>query len=451
MPDQKPPSATATHFELFNELSLRPEILRGQFVEFARVVTQTLAESLRVGRINVWTFNADRSAIVSVDEFDLKSGKHHSGTAFPIAAAPKYFAKLCATRSLSISDSMTDPIAAEFREVYSRPLGIGALLDSLIFYGQEMVGVMCFENVGGPHVWTVEETYLAGIVADLLSRAYTLQEQQKLMVLLETQNEDLEKRIKVRTLDLEDLVSNQTALLRGICHDIANAINMIYVNCEIGKRKPEAKFFDQVRQSAALIQGMMSDVRCYCKFSDQHTGSGPKTGGFSTTAGTDLTDLALQARLVMNDRARQKGIQIQTQFETLKEVWVEADPFALLHSVVCNLLNNAIKFSPENGKIEVYGRDQGDHFELVIRDYGHGMSSEKIHEITDAHGSVKSELGTKGEAGTGYGLLQVKHYLRRFDGSFTVRSWTRDSVEAPRGTEITLRLRRYSQVHKKAS
>jgi len=115
------------------------------------------------------------------------------------------------------------------------------------------------------------------------------------------------------------------------------------------------------------------------------------------------------------------------------------------------LLNNAIKFSPENGKIEVYGRDQGDHFELVIRDYGHGMSSEKIHEITDAHGSVKSELGTKGEAGTGYGLLQVKHYLRRFDGSFTVRSWTRDSVEAPRGTEITLRLRRYSQVHKKAS
>jgi len=317
MPDQKPPSTTAIHFELFNELSLRPEILRGQFVEFARVVTQTLAESLRVGRINVWTFNADRSAIVSVDEFDLKSGKHNSGTAFPIAAAPKYFAKLCATRSLSISDSMTDPIAAEFREVYSRPLGIGALLDSLIFYGQEMVGVMCFENVGGPHVWTVEETYLAGIVADLLSRAYTLQEQQKLMVLLETQNEDLEKRIKVRTLDLEDLVSNQTALLRGICHDIANAINMIYVNCEIGKRKPEAKFFDQVRQSAALIQGMMSDVRCYCKFSDQHTGSGHKTGGFSTTAGTDLTDLALQARLVMNDRARQKGIQIQTQFETL--------------------------------------------------------------------------------------------------------------------------------------
>jgi len=54
---------------------------------------------------------------------------------------------------------------------------------------------------------------------------------------------------------------------------------------------------------------------------------------------------------------------------------------ALLHTMLFNLINNAIKYTDENGKIEMSGRIAGGSYELSIQDNGSGIAPENLSVI----------------------------------------------------------------------
>lgn len=86
---------------------------------------------------------------------------------------------------------------------------------------------------------------------------------------------------------------------------------------------------------------------------------------------------------------------------------------AMLRSIFVNLINNAIKFSPEDCSIEVTGKivDE-DTYEISVKDEGVGIDEAKIEDKLK-NNTDYSTTGLQNEVGTGLGLLLVKIILEK--------------------------------------
>ena len=101
-----------------------------------------------------------------------------------------------------------------------------------------------------------------------------------------------------------------------------------------------------------------------------------------------------------------------------------------LRTVVRNILSNAVKFSFDGGTIEIGVTDNNDG--LYIRDHGIGMTADRVRELMTAKHAVASQTGTKGEGGTGIGMLLCRELIHRNKGTMKVES------ELSKGTTFTI-------------
>ncbi|MFT6582127.1 MAG: signal transduction histidine kinase [Alphaproteobacteria bacterium] len=92
---------------------------------------------------------------------------------------------------------------------------------------------------------------------------------------------------------------------------------------------------------------------------------------------------------------------------------VDGDPI-MVDTILRNLIDNAIKFTPEGGEIEVSAAQHADSVQLAVRDSGVGMSAETIARLFKLDDKV-STTGTNGEASSGLGL-QLCHELAELHG-----------------------------------
>jgi len=103
---------------------------------------------------------------------------------------------------------------------------------------------------------------------------------------------------------------------------------------------------------------------------------------------------------------------------------------------VYNLLTNAVKYSPPQTRVRVYGEDgKGDRVRLSIRDQGIGMDKKEVGRIFEKFYRTK-RAEQSGEVGTGIGLSLVDQIVTRHGGTIHVES------EPGKGSEFTLVLKR---------
>ena len=103
-----------------------------------------------------------------------------------------------------------------------------------------------------------------------------------------------------------------------------------------------------------------------------------------------------------------------------------------LRTVVRNILNNAVKFSFDGGTVEIGITDSNDG--LYIRDHGIGMTADRVRELMTAKHALASQTGTKGEGGTGIGMLLCRELIHRNKGTMKVES------EPNKGSMFTITL-----------
>lgn len=92
-----------------------------------------------------------------------------------------------------------------------------------------------------------------------------------------------------------------------------------------------------------------------------------------------------------------------------------------LQSVVSNLVSNAVRYTPADGRITISWDVDEDGGHLAVRDTGIGIAEEDIPRITERF--YRTDGGrTRQRGGTGLGLAIVKHALRRHDADLEIRS-----------------------------
>lgn len=109
-------------------------------------------------------------------------------------------------------------------------------------------------------------------------------------------------------------------------------------------------------------------------------------------------------------------------------LWVIADAQRMLQ-VLSNVLDNALKFTPPHGSIQIDLVDKGASVQMRVRDDGRGISAERLPNVFDLY------AGATASHGMGIGLTVARRIIELHDGSITVLS-----EGLNKGTEVVITL-----------
>ncbi|HLQ40692.1 MAG TPA: cell wall metabolism sensor histidine kinase WalK [Tetragenococcus sp.] len=132
----------------------------------------------------------------------------------------------------------------------------------------------------------------------------------------------------------------------------------------------------------------------------------------------EMVDFVLD-RFDMMMEKQDKKYQIIREF-TKRDLWVEVDTDRMMQ-VIDNVMNNAVKYSPEGGKITVRLMETHNNIVLSITDQGLGIPSNELNKIFDRFYRVDKARARK-QGGTGLGLAISKEVLKAHGGSIWVES-----------------------------
>jgi len=139
--------------------------------------------------------------------------------------------------------------------------------------------------------------------------------------------------------------------------------------------------------------------------------------------------------------AQDKNITLKVKPDDLTEVWVKADPDRM-EQVMLNLIENAVKYGNEGGKVIVHFNEGKKYIEIAVRDNGPGIPHEHLNRIFERFYRVDKSR-SKEIGGTGLGLAIVKHILNAHDSKIAVMS------KPEKGTTFSFKLEKVfaSSVH----
>ena len=111
-----------------------------------------------------------------------------------------------------------------------------------------------------------------------------------------------------------------------------------------------------------------------------------------------------------------KNLQIMQHIEPYT-INVDGETFSI---AISNILSNAIKYSKENGVIEINGRKENNNYILTFKDYGIGITQEDILKLFERfHRGANAK---KEYPGTGLGLSIVSRIIKAHKGNIEIQS-----------------------------
>ena len=128
-----------------------------------------------------------------------------------------------------------------------------------------------------------------------------------------------------------------------------------------------------------------------------------------------LDDQLREAVILLESRFDEKNIKVEVNVE---EFQIESSK-SLLMSVWTNLLDNAVKFTDENGEIVVSLKSCGDKATIIISDNGIGMKEEDLKRVFERFYQADKSHNSEGN---GLGLSLVKGIIDKVKGSISVES-----------------------------
>ncbi|MEQ9375299.1 MAG: ATP-binding protein [Imperialibacter sp.] len=247
--------------------------------------------------------------------------------------------------------------------------------------------------------------------------------------LVRKQNEDLEKQVAERTNALrmqmgiiqsqhEELTTINQAkdkIFSVLSHDLRGPLNNLQ-NAIIGFRhnifSPEESddLLKKLESNFEQTNELLNNLLLWSK--SQMKGISLDKQEF------DLSESVLDLTKTFSDSSQAKKITITTSSD--EHLPVKAGK-AMIEMVIRNLINNAIKFTPEGGVINIHAESKENSAVVEVSDSGVGMNNETVDIILNK-GYVASTPGTNEEKGSGMGLMLVKEFIKLHHGTFEIIS-----------------------------
>jgi PAS domain S-box-containing protein len=227
---------------------------------------------------------------------------------------------------------------------------------------------------------------------------------------------------------------SKSRFLANMSHEIRTPMNGIIGFTELLKKtdlsEVQGKYLNTIIASSKTLLGIINDVLDFSKVE-----SGNLSLEFMKFSPIKEFEPALE---LLSAIALEKNIRYLIFIDPSFPRWIILDPLRL-KQVISNIVGNAIKFTPENGRVEVditYHRINSSHIDLMvsIKDTGIGIPKEKHKTIftpfSQADNSTTREFG-----GTGLGLSITKSFIELMGGELEFES------ELGKGSQFFFKMR----------
>lgn len=132
----------------------------------------------------------------------------------------------------------------------------------------------------------------------------------------------------------------------------------------------------------------------------------------------NVSDTISQVLVLLEKQAAKKQIHIQWKKPATAQV-IRGNK-RIMELVFRNVIQNAIKFTPVEGNIEIKEAATENTYTVQVKDSGMGMSEAQLKSLFTF--KAKTTYGTNREKGTGMGLMLCKELLSGIDGTITAES-----------------------------
>jgi signal transduction histidine kinase len=386
-----------------------------------RHLTAGSAQTLAVERVSIWLFNAERTALVCRDLYELSVGQHSAGATMETAPFPTYFAGIT-NSDVVADDAQTHPWTRELTDAHLKPLSITSKMDIPIRVRGETAGVLCHEHTGPPRNWEADEQSFAIAVASLAALAIVGYERWQAL-------QELEKARAAA----EEATRAKSRFLAIVSHEIRTPLNAIIGMTDLLQRTPlsapQKECAGTLHSASETLLALVNETLDFSKI---------EAGKLELeTTAFDLRSCLEQALDLVASRAKAKGLELRCALGSGVPRRIAADP-TRVRQILVNLLDNAVKFT-SSGHVAVTvewqaGADATGMLLLSVSDTGIGIPADRLGSIFSAFLQVDSAT-TRAYGGTGLGLAIVERLCELMGGSVTVES------EEGRGSTFRVRIR----------
>jgi len=232
-----------------------------------------------------------------------------------------------------------------------------------------------------------------------------------------TERKTIEETLKKSEKNLRELNSAKDKLFSIISHDLRSPFNSIigfaemlndtYDELSDDDRK---EFVKNITTSSKQTYELVENLLDWSKLERGKIEFKPKI--------LRLENIISEIVTLVKGNIVRKKIKVSTELNTGVKVFADEN---MLHSIILNLVTNALKFTPKDGNINIQAEENGDYIMISVIDNGVGIPADKIEKLFNFTANI-STRGTDGEKGTGLGLPLVQEYVHRNGGTIKVHS-----------------------------
>lgn len=220
--------------------------------------------------------------------------------------------------------------------------------------------------------------------------------------------EERADKIDSQNIKLEQLNQKKDKLFSIIAHDLQSPLNSIittlHLIAEYELEEEEKKMLgDELLTLTKNTSNLLTNLLTWSKL--QMDGKGVR---LTTENVFEAVERVLSIQRMLADK---KSVTIISKVDPAVNITADHN---MLELVIRNLINNAIKFTPSGGRIEIGIQIKGTSCHLMISDNGIGIDPTQKEEIFSL--KTQSTFGTNNEKGIGLGLVLCKELLALQDG-----------------------------------
>lgn len=229
--------------------------------------------------------------------------------------------------------------------------------------------------------------------------------------------------------ELQRLNQTKDKFFSIISHDLRGPVSSFMGISRLIKFMVQAKETDQllevaddIDESVERLSALLDNLLNWAMQQQGHFPNVPEK--------VDLKELSDDLVKTLHTMAKGKQITLEYSVSSEINLWVDRNTTM---TILRNLVNNALKFTPEGGHVTIKAKQVTGVAEIKVTDTGVGIPQDKLDSLFRLE-DRKSTFGTSGEKGLGLGLQLVYEFIEMNHGSIRVDS------EEGKGTTFTVRL-----------
>ena len=226
---------------------------------------------------------------------------------------------------------------------------------------------------------------------------------------------ELAENYNIMAAQLERLDKTRNQFVSNASHELKTPLATMKIMLETVMYQPEMpedlrrEFMEDMNHEIDRLTGIITDLLVLTRMDNQ---------GEMNREKVDMSELTQETVHLLQPAAEKKNQQLTDEIQPGLELFGDR---IKLNQILYNLMDNAIKYTPENGKIHVSLKEEDGNLVWRVRDNGIGIPEEDQEHIFERFYRV-DKARSRETGGTGLGLSIVRQMVKMHGGTISVSS-----------------------------